>query len=517
MPIYYDIHNHIFNKNVVIRTLANVVQALLLIADEKEAKISKLKLKSIIKTLNIVTQQTSKDVFNTLDQTCGGEMVITPLMLDLTYTDDNDGNKGQNRRYRLRIELLFKIVRKLLSKLERVVFDQEVKNHLDQLQEELKILDKKFKVSGDGELELFNNANYKEQIEELEKLASENSRVRPFFSVDPRKKYKDGIDIIAVMKEKVAGVNAKFIGVKLYAPLGFSPTDPLLMDRNNGLYQFCSTNKIPITVHCSDSGFSCFSTQLIIRGDINEDGKIKHYQLKKHKFRKKFATLGVGKAIHERATVLNHPKLWEMVLQAYPLLKLNLAHFGGSTSLMEYVEGKLPKTISMDYNKFVASFPNSLEAYKRAKLMDCFRVVDDQVKLKREFAGEPHRELWDIFYEVGLIDNWAKAIHDLIANSNYPNVYTDLSSFSAGKETNDPNNPGKQIYTIKNKLSKFKSTFYDTLNDYEKSKILYGSDFFLINFFGPEMKRYYEEFKEVFDDEFDDIASKNPEQFLSRQ
>jgi hypothetical protein len=50
----------------------------------------------------------------------------------------------------------------------------------------------------------------------------------------------------------------------------------------------------------------------------------------------------------------------------------------------------------------------------------------------------------------------------------------------------------------------------------EKSKILYGSDFFLAQFFGPTMEQYFDDFQKTFNSDFDIIAAKNPELFLNQ-
>jgi hypothetical protein len=77
-----------------------------------------------------------------------------------------------------------------------------------------------------------------------------------------------------------------------------------------------------------------------------------------------------------------------------------------------------------------------------------------------------------------------------------------------------PNND-QLTFTIKEELKTFKHSFYDKLSDYEKSKILYGSDFFLAQFFGPSMEQYFSDFKEAFSQDFDTIASDNPKRFLN--
>jgi hypothetical protein len=71
------------------------------------------------------------------------------------------------------------------------------------------------------------------------------------------------------------------------------------------------------------------------------------------------------------------------------------------------------------------------------------------------------------------------------------------------------------LFSIKERLKTFKSSFFDKLTAYEKSKFLYGSDFFLAQFFGPTMQNYFADFREAFGNDFDIIASKNPERFLN--
>jgi predicted TIM-barrel fold metal-dependent hydrolase len=82
-----------------------------------------------------------------------------------------------------------------------------------------------------------------------------------------------------------------FAGIKLYPPLGFDPwpeEDGGEMDKVVALYDLCAAKQIPITAHCSDGGF-CTTSK------------------------------------HEEYT---SPKKWRHVLEAFPSLKLNLAHFG---------------------------------------------------------------------------------------------------------------------------------------------------------------------------------------------
>lgn len=93
--------------------------------------------------------------------------------------------------------------------------------------------------------------------------------VYPFLSADPRQP-----NILQIVKDNV-GANKTFIGVKLYAPTGYSPTDPLLYstgdtysDKEDCLYNYCMKNDIPITAHCSDSGFATFNNTAKVKGYI---------------------------------------------------------------------------------------------------------------------------------------------------------------------------------------------------------------------------------------------------------
>jgi len=82
-----------------------------------------------------------------------------------------------------------------------------------------------------------------------------------------------------------------FAGIKLYPPLGFDPwpeEDDLEMEKVVTLYDLCVAKQIPITAHCSDGGF-------------RTTAKSEEY---------------------------TSPKKWRHVLNAFPSLKLNLAHFG---------------------------------------------------------------------------------------------------------------------------------------------------------------------------------------------
>lgn len=84
-----------------------------------------------------------------------------------------------------------------------------------------------------------------------------------------------------------------FAGIKVYPQLGFDPypNDPDELEKVHCLYQFCVDKRIPIITHCSDSGFKV--------GDYDP------------------LTSPEGK--------------WEKVLDNYPALTLDFAHFGSES------------------------------------------------------------------------------------------------------------------------------------------------------------------------------------------
>lgn len=83
-----------------------------------------------------------------------------------------------------------------------------------------------------------------------------------------------------------------FAGIKMYPPLGFNPWPEEIEERKKVecLYEYCSAKQIPITAHCSDGGFVVVSKQ-----ELNK---------------------------------CQDPQRWVEVLEHYPELRLNLAHFG---------------------------------------------------------------------------------------------------------------------------------------------------------------------------------------------
>jgi predicted TIM-barrel fold metal-dependent hydrolase len=143
------------------------------------------------------------------------------------------------------------------------------------------------------------------QIEKFGSLYKRsNGILRPFYGFDPRR--KDSFKLAQTAIE-----SGNFFGFKFYPSQGFCPNfmSSSNTDQANAelqkLYAYAAANGIPITVHGSKGG---------IRGR------------------------GISPAF---ASYLNSPANWWDVLFAYPMLKVNFAHFGGNTNFMDYfLDGK---------------------------------------------------------------------------------------------------------------------------------------------------------------------------------
>lgn len=95
-------------------------------------------------------------------------------------------------------------------------------------------------------------------------------------------------------KWKARGVKdpRRFRGVKFYPPLGTNPwpSDPAKREKVQYIYNFCESNAIPLITHCDDQGFR-----------------------------------GVTSKIAQQYT---NPAAWNPVLEHFPQLKVDFAHYG---------------------------------------------------------------------------------------------------------------------------------------------------------------------------------------------
>jgi predicted TIM-barrel fold metal-dependent hydrolase len=365
----FDIHLHLFNKSFLAKELYfRLIQVIhkLFEKDEDERGLLDIgsKIGSVIQTikrinhfLHVGFKSDSTGVCDELNEVYQNKFILTPLMFDLTYCFVSSAIKTRGAEKPVDyFALLEKQKKSLLQKINKVAPPAKTRSvesaELDKVLKEFNRLMEKLKRSHEkdnktkkpGARDLGGipgeDNGFRVQIEQLEDLKNNpkyQGRIFPFLAVDPRRP-----GILEYMKQNV-GKGKKFIGVKLYCPNGYSPTDPLLYGSDNNddcVYKFCEDNKIPITAHCSYGGFATFVSSVEITGDIYDSANKKLKHLNKELYNFKYAVLkDFGTAIKERALALNHPQIWEKVLQKYPALYLDLAHFGGGDRLAMALDG----------------------------------------------------------------------------------------------------------------------------------------------------------------------------------
>jgi predicted TIM-barrel fold metal-dependent hydrolase len=468
MTKYYDIHNHLFNKNflakeLLYRMMREMKKFLEVQKDRKLDRGPDRGLKKVItslkryrKALSVFTLKNSVAIYEELDKTYKGEFILTPLTFDLTYcfapSPDRDSQSltsadvakaafesGMNEMFgaieqqtrslsrannRTASESQDWIYREYLEEKELFTKEAELFMQLDGEKEPAsgtRSTGKKVPAILDGWAEQLR------QIEEIKNHPVYKDKVFPFLAVDPR---RPGIADYARNK---MGKGNLFVGLKLYCPTGYSPTDPLLYGtegNRDGLYAFCEDNGIPVTTHNSDGGFATLANSVFITGDIHINGKLHQLNNERVKFSK---AVYEKDGIYERALTLNHPLLWEKVVEKYPNLILNLAHFGGGRQL------------------------------------DAALTFPDNPNL------------------------WSNRIIALLKDKRYK-VYTDVSCFT-------------EFNTI-DKL--IESSVYPEIRE----RILFGSDYTLLLLFEDDFNENIKQFRLRFGSNFDIIARENPEEFL---
>ncbi len=268
-----------------------------------------------------------------------------PLMFDLEmtfrssyYENDSDANISEVEKvFKKQVRKYIKDIDNLINRFEKLnemVFSGSLIENEENIKA-LKIIKLSFKALKVADIDLKKDtvSGYDKQITELKGLKLRyGNNIFPFLAVDPRRE-----NMSALITENV-GKGKTFHGIKIYAPNGYSPTDPHLFDdkkafvNNKSLYSFCIENNIPIMAHCSSAGFSTFTMEPEICGDILRGDKTEHYEKpSKIRFEYNITNGGFIKAVTERAHTLNHPQIWRKVLEKYPGLKICFAHFGGKS------------------------------------------------------------------------------------------------------------------------------------------------------------------------------------------
>lgn len=170
----------------------------------------------------------------------------------------------------------------------------------------------------------------------------------PFLGVDPRHRAGDGLVQWArpffengVMQRSTGKVYPYFCGLKLYPALGFFPFDPRLEE----LYRYAERHQLPVISHCTRSGSQYIGEKIehlipqkplrielpgndvVAASFVSVDQRIATYYLKNWIKDNKLSN-------HDKACDLfGHPQNYVVLLEKFPLLKICLAHMGGSNEI----------------------------------------------------------------------------------------------------------------------------------------------------------------------------------------
>jgi len=132
-----------------------------------------------------------------------------------------------------------------------------------------------------------------DQHAELAQLRDKfGSKIIPFAHIDPR--HKSALSKLQNLVEE-----KQFKGVKIYPALGYPPTHPRLI---NEIYPYMVEKNIPLMAHCSPG--------IVYNHDLG----------------KKYANN------------LGHPDNYQPVLDAFPELRICLAHFGGIDEWKNHIQ-----------------------------------------------------------------------------------------------------------------------------------------------------------------------------------
>ena len=166
------------------------------------------------------------------------------------------------------------------------------------------------------DLEFMNAGNvsrpYINQINELGELSQKYTNVIPFIHIDPRRK---GFMSYLRRAHEFYG----FKGIKLYPNVGYLPFDKRLYEA----YDYCSQNNMQVTTHCSPYN------PVHYRGEP-EDIRI---LLKESKV---YIPSSYKLTTQDLCSYFTHPLQYEQLLNDFPNVNFDLAHFGSKYYIDKY-------------------------------------------------------------------------------------------------------------------------------------------------------------------------------------
>jgi len=168
--MYYDIHCHIFNKAIVNRRFDIMLNPFFKLIDGFSNKMPEKNLAELIEKgdnfLEAFMKMSGEEVFALLDKHYNNEFVLTPLMMDLEFTDSENLGKIEEFRQRIWREVAHEFVSLVRIRLkELTILHPKLSNKIIKITDDNHFL---WKEVLKPNLEMFEKTNFQNQIDELD-------------------------------------------------------------------------------------------------------------------------------------------------------------------------------------------------------------------------------------------------------------------------------------------------------------------------------------------------------------
>ncbi len=157
-------------------------------------------------------------------------------------------------------------------------------------------------------------SNYFTQLQEIVNIRQNSileRKILPFVFIDPRRpEFLEAEDVLAFAKKYIE--QHKFMGIKVYPALGYFPFD----HRLDALWAWCQERGVPVVSHTIEGTMR-----------YRETGAGNPTYYPRPGYARDFNTQQPTNADTWQRNFTD-PRNWEFVLEKYPALKVNLAHYG---------------------------------------------------------------------------------------------------------------------------------------------------------------------------------------------
>jgi len=242
-----------------------------------------------------------------------------------------------------------------------------------------------------------------DQVDLMIQVIRQRPNVLPFVPIDPRNDWSESLKLLELCFGDLDPdwTPTGFVGVKVYPPLGFSPSDNSHIPKFFGnaieafalqatvetnldaLYRYCSENDVPIMTHCNQSNYAPL-------GRFGDTG---------------------------------NAALWQPVMKRYPALRLNLGHFGDVGGFASNPGDGIHTTIGAMWKAYPRVYADvsdaanvSVPAFRSmlASSYSAFYATNPEIVQRLMFGTD-----WDILgvtrgFET-FLDDWSAAVDGIAA------------------------------------------------------------------------------------------------------